>query len=225
MVTRHRGARTLLGAVLAGSLALTLAACGGDDDGGEKEADASVAATALCGGKAVSARAAEALATITGADRFEASGTTSTVANAAAGITDEGVSTTVGDGDICRIYPTAPDASVDELRVEWRMTSGAPKGPFADEFTLLPMGEATGAAPDQAFVAFACEGGDLPGDTPRHLQAEVGRGGMPVPPDGDEQKLREAYATVAHSFAVSLAKELGCRDAGGLPAKPVLKPA
>lgn len=223
MVTRHRGARTLGSAVLAGCLAFTVAGCAADD-GGEKEQDASVLPGRLCGGSAVSERAATALDTITGTDRFEASGAKSTVANAAAEVVRTGTSTTTGRGDICRIY-TLVDSPADELRVTWRMTSNAPEGPFADEFTVLPMGEAAGAAPDEAFVAFACGGGDMPGESPRHLDVGVRPGGMPGVPDGDEQKLRDAYATVAHSFALALAKEIGCTDTAGLPVEPVLRPA
>ncbi|MER7219494.1 MULTISPECIES: hypothetical protein [Streptomyces] len=37
--------------------------------------------------------------------------------------------------------------------------------------------------------------------------------------------LKDAYATVAHSFSLAMAKKLRCEKNGGLPAKPVLDPA
>ncbi|WP_416518298.1 hypothetical protein [Streptomyces achromogenes] len=48
---------------------------------------------------------------------------------------------------------------------------------------------------------------------------------MPKPPEGDIKALKNAYATVAHSFSLAMAKELRCEKNGGLPAKPVLIPA
>ncbi|MDX2674252.1 hypothetical protein NEH83_12745 [Streptomyces sp. JUS-F4] len=46
----------------------------------------------------------------------------------------------------------------------------------------------------------------------------------PEDPEGDPEKLKDAYATVAHSFALAMAKELGCENDGGLEARPVLDP-
>ncbi|MEU4682858.1 hypothetical protein AB0G24_07030 [Streptomyces xinghaiensis] len=52
-------------------------------------------------------------------------------------------------------------------------------------------------------------------------------GGRPTEPEGDTEELEaleDAYATVAHSFSLAMAKELGCEDNGGLKAKPSLNP-
>ncbi len=75
-------------------------------------------------------------------------------------------------------------------------------------------------------VFFACRSGKLPdlsGVT--HIFIGVERWGMPKPPEGDIKALKNAYATVAHSFSLAMAKELRCEKNGGLPAKPVLIPA
>ncbi|TXS55282.1 hypothetical protein EAO77_03010 [Streptomyces sp. t39] len=206
---------------MAGPLVLTAcAARGGTADA--SEAGISVEAERLCGGTAVSVRAGDALEVITGAALFAASGEKATVEAAARELVRMGASTAIGNGDICRILPPA-GSPVEEVRVTWEMSAGEPQGAGAPRFTALPMGERAGAAGDGAFVAFACTGGDLPGDAPRHLRVVVQKGGTPVVPDGDERRLREAYATVAHSFALALAGEIGCRPAD-LPAEPSLSP-
>ncbi|MFI8269826.1 MULTISPECIES: hypothetical protein [Streptomyces] len=40
----------------------------------------------------------------------------------------------------------------------------------------------------------------------------------------DPEELKDAYATVAHSFALALAKELRCENDGGLEPRPALDP-
>ncbi|MEW1610433.1 MULTISPECIES: hypothetical protein [unclassified Streptomyces] len=78
------------------------------------------------------------------------------------------------------------------------------------------------AAPDAAYVQFACRSGKLPGSAPAHIDVGVERGGMPTKPEGDLEALTRAYATVAHSFSLALAEELGCEDGAGLEARPSL---
>ncbi|MEU4886694.1 MULTISPECIES: hypothetical protein [Streptomyces] len=228
-VTNRRGTRGLLCAAVAGSLALAAAGCSGGDDGvGGKEADTSVAAERLCGGKAVSAEAGKALQVIMGYAQFEPSNEKTTVAAAARelGRTDNTQVNAIGD--ICRIYPPT-DAPFKQLRVSWHLTGSAPEDISAGRFTLLPMGEQAGTAPDVAFVTFAChDGHELTGPMRRHITITVEPGGKPTEPEGDTKELealKDAYATVAHSFSLAMAKELGCEDNGGLKAKPSLTPA
>ncbi|GGS03170.1 MULTISPECIES: hypothetical protein [Streptomyces] len=40
----------------------------------------------------------------------------------------------------------------------------------------------------------------------------------------DPEELKDAYATMAHSFALALAKELRCENDGGLEPRPALDP-
>lgn len=47
---------------------------------------------------------------------------------------------------------------------------------------------------------------------------------MPTDPEGAPDALKDAYATVAHSFSLAMAKELGCEDNAGLPETPDLTP-
>jgi hypothetical protein len=207
---------------MAGSLFLGATGCGGggDKDGSPKDYKV-VTGTQLCGGDAVSADAAKALKVITGSSRFEASGEEYSVAQAATEL-GEGLS---DHGDLCRVF--TPTGTPDfQLRITWQMEDGGPTGTPDPDFTVLKMGERTVAAEDNSHVFFACRSTRVYGSaTPAHISISVRRWGMPKPPEGDTKALKDAYATVAHSFALAMAKELRCEKNGGLPAKPVLDPA
>ncbi|MEU5715558.1 hypothetical protein AB0G71_07155 [Streptomyces sp. NPDC020403] len=226
MVISRRGMRGgLLGAAVAGSLVFGAAGCSDDEKDYAAEArKQSVPATELCGGHAVSAAAGQGLETITGSPRFEASGEEYTVARAAQELSDTFTSSATGHGDVCRIYPPVGTAG-GELRITWHLSPETPGDAPAAKYTVLKMGERAGAAPDGAFVDFACRGGDLSGSSPAHINIAVEPGGMPEEPEDDIEELKNAYATVAHSFSLAMAKELGCEGDGGLQARPSLDPA
>ncbi|MFE3116596.1 hypothetical protein [Streptomyces niveus] len=219
MTTRTRTHRLLFGAV-AGALAFLATGCSDDADG--KPADVSVTADKLCGGGVVTEDGAKALEVITGETRFAASGKYSTVADAAEELTRETMSSAYERGDICRIYPDAP---VNELRIRWELDNVIREGPPHPQFTVLPMGEEAGAARDKAYVTFTCGQKDQPDSSPDHISAWAQATGRPTEPEGDVRPLKNAYATLAHSFALALAKELGCEDNGGLKPEPSLVPA
>ncbi|MGW8569272.1 hypothetical protein [Streptomyces niveus] len=219
MTTRTRTHRLLFGAV-AGALAFLATGCSDDADG--KPADVSVTADKLCGGGVVTKDGAKALEVITGETRFAASGKYSTVADAAEELTRETMSSAYERGDICRIYPDAP---VNELRIRWELDNIIREGPPHPQFTVLPMGEEAGAAHDKAYVTFACGQKDQPDSSPDYISAWAQATGRPTKPEGDERPLKNAYATLAHSFALALAKELGCEDNAGLKPEPSLVPA
>lgn len=226
-VTGRRSVRGgLLSTAVAGSLLLGTAGCGGDGEKSGLPKDYKVVAgTELCGGEAVSAEASRALKVITGVSRFEASGREYSVAKASADVVEAFPVPGVPE-DVCRIYSPL-DTPEFELRVTWDLEKGAPTGPSAPEFTELKMGELAVAGADKAYVFFACKSGRF-SDPSReiHISLGVRRGGMPKPPDEDRvEALKDAYATVAHSFSLAMAKELRCEKNGGLPAKPVLNPA
>ncbi len=216
----------LLAAVVAGSLLLGATGCAedGNKDGVPKDYKV-VSGTQLCGGDAMSADAAQALKLITGSSRFEASAKKYTVAQAAADFVKAFWDPKVYRGDACRVY--TPIGTPDfQLRITWRRAHSAPSGNPAQKFTVLKMGEETLAAADMAHVQFACKSGKLADPLgPAHIVIGVERWGMPKPPEGDIKALKNAYATVAHSFSLAMAKELRCEKNGGLPAKPVLIPA
>ncbi|MFJ9660566.1 hypothetical protein ACIRPR_21705 [Streptomyces griseoflavus] len=185
-----------------------------------------VAGTQLCGGKAVSVDASRALKVITGMSRFEASAEEYTVAQAAADLIQSFPVTTVGREDVCRVYTPIGKPDFD-LRITWRLVDGASSDePAAPKFTVLKMGEEALAAEDMAYLQFACRSEKLlNASSVAHIVIGVQHWAVPTEPEGDVEVLKDAYATVAHSVSLAMAKELGCEDDGGLPAQPVLDPA
>ncbi|MEV7459081.1 hypothetical protein [Streptomyces rubiginosohelvolus] len=224
MVISRRALRDGLVAItLVGSMALGAAGCAGGDDDAPKEGGEFVAGTFLCGGQAVSDQAGKALEVITGSSRFEESDETSTVVHAARELSEKFTSSATGDGDICTVF--AEDAKQsDRLEVTWELTGGPPEGEPASKFRVLRMGERALAAPDAGVVQFACRNEELLGSQPAHVDIGVERW-SPEEPEGDPEKLTDAYATVAHSVSLAMAKELGCENNGGLEPRPVLDPA
>ncbi|WP_431788175.1 hypothetical protein HLK56_11800 [Streptomyces sp. G9] len=224
MVISRRALRDGLVAItVVGSMALGAAGCAGGDDDAPKEGGEFVAGTFLCGGQAVSDQAGKALEVITGSSRFEESDETSTVVHAARELSEKFTSSATGDGDICTVF--AEDAKQsDRLEVTWELTGGPPEGEPASKFRVLRMGERALAAPDAGVVQFACRNENSLGSQPAHVDIGVERW-SPEEPEGDPEKLTDAYATVAHSVSLAMAKELGCENNGGLEPRPVLDPA
>jgi hypothetical protein len=224
VVNSRRPARVgILTTAVAGLLCLGATSCGGGGD--EDAADKDLAGTQLCGGDAVSADAAKALKVITGSSRFGTTAEKSTVSQAATDLIEAFPVATDGRDDVCRIY-TAEDTPDFAVRVTWGLKGGPPTATPDPEFTVLKMGERTLAAENRASVRFACRSDRFSKSTnPAHVAIGAERWGMPTESEDDVDALKDAYATVAHSFALAMAKELGCADNGGLPTKPVLDPA
>ncbi|MDX3584887.1 hypothetical protein [Streptomyces europaeiscabiei] len=210
---------------MAGSLLLGATGCGedGDDDGLPKNYKV-VAGAQLCGGKAISADASKALTVITGSSRFEASADEYTVAQAATDLADAFPGPTTTE-DICRVFMPIDTPDFD-LRITWNLEDGPPTGPSASKFTELKMGELSVAAADEAIVFFACQSPKFYNPkSSAHIVIDVQHWATHTEPDDNVEALKDAYATVAHSVSLAMAKELRCEKNGGLPAKPVLDPA
>ncbi|MFJ8732859.1 hypothetical protein [Streptomyces bauhiniae] len=226
VISRRSVRGGLLAAAVAGSLLLVATGCGGggDEDGTPQDYKV-VAGTQLCGGNAMSADAAKALKVITGSSRFEASAKNYTVAQAASDLAESFYDPAKYRGDACRVY--TPRGTPDfDLRITWRRNDVAPTGAPDPKFTVLKMGERTLAAADMAHVQFACESDKLSGAPGvAHIDIGVEHWAVPKEPEGNVKALKNAYATVAHSFSLAMAKELRCDKNGGLPAEPVLDPA
>ncbi|MFJ6905122.1 hypothetical protein ACWERF_06980 [Streptomyces griseoluteus] len=226
MISLRRARGGLLSAALAGSLLLGASACGSDEEGNKTPKDYKVVAgTQLCGGHAVSADASQALKVITGSSRFEASEEGSTTAQAAADLIASPTAATTTK-NICRVFTPigAPDF---QLRATWRLADHAPTDdPSAPKFTELKMGDKAVAAADMAYVYFTCRSDKvLSSPEGAHIVVGVEHLAMPREPEDNVKALKNAYATVAHSFSLAMAKELRCDKNGGLPPKPVLDPA
>ncbi|MGW5214524.1 hypothetical protein ACWEQO_25910 [Streptomyces sp. NPDC004051] len=183
-----------------------------------------VAGTELCGGKAMSAEASKALKVITGTSRFEASGEEDTITQAADAVVEAFPVTTVTK-DVCRVYTPIGTPDFD-IRITWNLVDGAPTDPPALDFTELKMGEDTVTAVDKAYVQFACRSERLlKSSRVGHIVIGVEHWDVWTEPEGDVEVLKDAYATVAHSVSLAMARELRCEKDGGLPARPVLDPA
>ncbi|MEV3869937.1 hypothetical protein [Streptomyces sp. NPDC049906] len=183
-----------------------------------------MAAERLCGG-VLSKEAGKALEVITGVSRFEASGEDSTVRAAARALTREGESSVFGNGDICRIFSPS-DGTSEGIRVTWELSNVRSKpSTSTSRFTLLPMGVESATASNVAFLTFACYEKEGVDSTPEYVTIDAQSTGRVVEPEGDAQALKDAYATLVHSFSLAMAKELGCKDNGGLKSKPSLTPA
>ncbi|MEH0547235.1 hypothetical protein QA802_30340 [Streptomyces sp. B21-105] len=223
IVINRRPVRVGVLATVVASLYLGATGCGGDGD--DDAVDKALAGTQLCGGHAVSAQASKALKVITGSSRFGTTAEKSTVARAATNLVEAFPVATGGRDDVCRIY-TADGTPDFAIRVTWGLDDGPPTGTPAPDFTALDMGERTLAAADRASVRFACRSDRFPNSTnAAHIVIGVERWMMPKPPEGNIKALKDAYATVAHSFSLAMAKELRCEKNGGLPDRPVLDPA
>ncbi|MFF7964742.1 hypothetical protein ACFZC3_05195 [Streptomyces sp. NPDC007903] len=216
----------LLAAAVVGSLLLGATGCSGDEDKDGLPKDYKVVAgTQLCGGHAISHDASKALKVITGSSRFEASEEKYTVAQAATELAFAFPSTDVGREDVCRIFTPIGTRSF-QLRITWSLEDSAPTDAPASKFTVLKMGERTVAATEKAYVFFACRSPRLlDSSSVAHIAIGVEYWGMPRDPQDNVEALKNAYATVAHSFSLAMAKELRCDKNGGLPPKPVLDPA
>ncbi|MGW4287398.1 hypothetical protein ACWEIK_10730 [Streptomyces sp. NPDC004673] len=217
----------LLSVAVVGSLLLGASGCGGDEGKGGLPKDYKVVAgTQLCGGNAISADASKALKVITGASRFEASSKEYTVAQSASALAFAYPTSSTDDTNACRIF-TPIGTPHFKLVITWGLAENAPSDePAAPKFSVLKMGEETLAGTEQAYVFFACQSDKLVGVSgPAHIVIGVERGGMPRDPQDNVEGLKAAYATVAHSYSLAMAKELRCENNGGLPAKPVLDPA
>ncbi|WP_200309578.1 hypothetical protein, partial [Streptomyces adelaidensis] len=201
-VIRRRSVRGgFLSAAVAGSLILGATGCGGDgDEDGVPDDYKVVAGTKLCGGDAISTDASKALKVITGSSRFEASAERYTIAQTATDLVEAFAPTRTNDA--CRVY--TPSGTPDfELRITWRLDDSGPTDePAAPKFTVLKMGEEALAAEDQAYIYFACQSDRLSTPTTvAHIVIGVEHRDPFHEPEGDTKALKDAYATVAHSFS------------------------
>ncbi|MER5490332.1 hypothetical protein [Streptomyces sp. NPDC002490] len=208
-------------AVVVGLALFALMGCSAAGDSKEQEED-SVAAGRLCGG-VLSKEAGKALELITDVSRFRPSADESTVRAAARNLVRAGESSVTGYGDVCRISSPLDDFQV---RSTWRLSNvlGKPMSPTS-RFTKLPMGEGSGVDSNAAFLTFACYKKDDLKVTPDYVTIDALIARKEVNARDDLRALKDAYGTLVHSLALAMAKELGCKDNGGLKPEPSLTPA
>lgn len=221
MGTRLVGVRRCLCSSVAVSIALVVSGC--RDDGVSDASEPSPAVERLCGDASVSAQTREAVEVITGSNRKDVRELGPTVADVAKEVDARRQSTTRAFGEGCYIYAVG-SADAERLKVSWYLTPKPATEPSPD-FTMLRMGERAGAASDEGYVVFACaDDSGSPDASPDYVGVRVDSRFGSRESEPDPKALRNAHATVAHSFALAMAKGLGCVDHAGLPAEPVLIP-
>ncbi|MGW7190144.1 hypothetical protein, partial [Streptomyces sp. NPDC054838] len=129
-------------------------------------------------------------------------------------------------GEVCSARPVdrtkARDLSVS-LEIEHELTrlgeqSESGKGYYWE----YDLGRNALASAKQGRLFFDCASDRLAGpDKAVPVRTNVDTIGPPA--NVDERALREANLTIVHSAARAMAKELGCKDGGGLPERLVVK--
>ncbi|MEU6894283.1 hypothetical protein ABZ934_21245 [Streptomyces sp. NPDC046557] len=223
MTTARPAIRTLSGLLVAGVLA---SGCSGG-----KEPDrgpSAVFAADVCSEGLLNQDAVHALALLTGgATAFKPPKNVGDVAWVA-GVLERGYAKNGGSlgGVVCRATPVdiknRHDLSVHfEIESELQRTGEQSESGKA-YYWEYDLGRNALVLPDSGRLYFDCASARLAGsDKAVPIMAAVSLGEAPT--DVDPRALREANLTIVHSAARALAKELGCKDGGGLPERLVVK--
>lgn len=215
---RPTGGRTL--AVAAAVLGVLVAGCGS----GQSQDDEPVrlSASEVCAQGILNADAVRALELLTGASEFDPPKKTDNESmSAVADSMSRGyaaIGASRGD-QVCKAVPfdsnNRHDVSVSfEIEHESQRTgeqSESGKGSYWE----YDLGRNALAISRQAKLFFDCASTRLAGldkAVPVAASVSISQGSK-----GDEPGLREANLTIVHSAALAMAKELGCKDNGGLP--------
>ncbi|MFG2984781.1 hypothetical protein ACGFYQ_26595 [Streptomyces sp. NPDC048258] len=121
---------------------------------------------------------------------------------------------------VCSVQK-GPEAGIADLtvtaeRVRPAVADASHTGPGTARYAL---GRGAWADADKAVVYVDCISPKLPGADGATPAVLAVRAWNRTFPQGDAAKYREANLALAHAASVALAKELGCRDNGGLPDK------
>ncbi|MBT2480985.1 hypothetical protein [Streptomyces sp. ISL-94] len=206
--------------------ATLLVGCGGDDD--EPSGPAELSAAEVCPGGMLGPDAVRGLEKVTEATVFappengENPGVTWVAGVLARGYAKAGGSL---GGQACRATPldekNRRKVSVTfEIQSELQRTgenSESGKGHYWE----YDLGRNALAISRQAQLFFDCASSKLAGPdkaVPVAASVSVANGS-----EANELELREANLAIVHSAALAMAKELGCKDNGGLPDKLVVK--
>ncbi|MET9465740.1 hypothetical protein ABZY44_13220 [Streptomyces sp. NPDC006544] len=204
--------------------AVFVAGCGGT----EREArPVRLTAGEVCGGELLNAGAVRALELLTGAQEFDPRGKGSEDVAAVAEHLAGGYAAIASSrgGRVCEAVPsdTANKRRVSvsfELQSEL-MRTGEQSESGKGSYWEYDLGRNALAHSWQAFLFFDCASPRLAGpDKAVPVTAKVY---VTAGSEGDEPALRGANLALAHSAALAMGEELGCKDNGGLPQTLVLK--
>ncbi|MGT2528643.1 hypothetical protein ACU4GG_17020 [Streptomyces nojiriensis] len=227
MILNERTGRVRRGAVAAGSAAaLMLTACGGGADGGGEESEPVVVAGEVCHGL-FAGDEGKALRTTLGTETFAQSADDESAGDAARKLAAE----PMDDGAwreqrMCSVRK-GPQAGIADLtvtaeRVRPAVADATHSGPGVARYV---MGRGAWADANRAVVYVDCLSPKLAGadgTSPAVLAVSAWNRTFP---QGGAAKYQEANLMLAHAGAVALAKELSCKDNGGLADKPTLQQA
>lgn len=209
------------------------AACGSTDDQDEARETSpqqTSSAVRLCGG-AISPAARSALSLLTGTSELHPTDSDETPSVAADGLianwapmsTPPHKRNTVG---LCAISTeknlgTGPA----DVRIDFRLSNAdeaKSDREIASSLERYEMGVRASIGSQRAYMWFSCKSDRLSGSeqTPAYLLASVENLRLPK---GQAGALKDANATVVHSAALAVARQLGCEASGGLAPKPALK--
>lgn len=216
-------ARIFLGLLVAATL---VSGCGDGEraDTGPSE----VFAAEVCSEGLLSPDAVRALELLTGgATPFKPPKNVGDVAWVA-GVLERGYAKMGGSlgGTVCRATPADPknhhDLSVS-FEIEHELTrTGEQTESGKGYYWEYDLGRSALVLPDGGRLFFDCTSDRLAGpDKAVPIKASVSL--REAPTAADPRALREANLTIVHSAARAMAKELGCKDGGGLPERLVIK--
>ncbi|MCF3961720.1 hypothetical protein [Streptomyces fuscigenes] len=206
--------------LMVSGLGLVLVGCGGHS------APAAISAIKVCDGHITSV-GAKSVEFLTGATKFAPKPGDSSEASypkAASALVDGYVETGNSDSvpkpacSIADLKGGSPELSVG-FRTE---TGGASGGPVSDTLKKYDVGRGAFIGSGRSYLYFACVSSKFHGSTKSSPAIVVGeltnnaQGQGRYKPKGDAEKVSEANLAVLNSLSLSMAKELGCADAGGL---------
>ncbi|MFI8502448.1 hypothetical protein ACIGFK_28680 [Streptomyces sp. NPDC085524] len=206
--------------------AVLLAGCSGD--GAEPSGPTELTAAQVCPGGMLGPDAVRGLEKVTGATVFappengESKGVPGVADLLVAGYAKAGASL---GGPVCKATPlddkNRRKASVSfEIQSDLQRT-GEHSESGQGRYWEYDLGRNALAISRQAMLFFDCAStrlGGLEKVVPVAASVSVSEGSK-----GDEPELREANLAIVHSAALAMAKELGCKDNGGLPDRLVVK--
>ncbi|MFE2424234.1 hypothetical protein [Streptomyces hokutonensis] len=200
------------------ALAASLTACDSSEPT-EKPTTEAVSSN-LCGAQ-LSTGARRALLYVLGSKKFTTSEPTAALGKTArslvSGYQEKGPddSATAEEYQLCTAYAPAADFGVE---LSFYLSRTVP-GPIAllPKFTQYEMGELALSRPLNAFLYMKCSSGSFRSDGDSVLiRGELTN---PLAVNSDDDTLREKNMNVLHAVSLAMAKELGCKDDAGLPAR------
>ncbi|MBK3575301.1 hypothetical protein JHN63_16060 [Streptomyces sp. MBT65] len=113
-------------------------------------------------------------------------------------------------------YASDPSVATTMIDLSFFFRKAIPESP-ASQLTSYKLGKLSLARSSRAYLYMECSSGKFgSGDEPVLIQAKLGRF---RPPARESETKRMENLNVLHAVSLAMAKELGCKDDAGLPAR------